>query len=122
MLTLKKLINWLPISQHNGPVLTAFSDFLKCCLAAMKHTSHLSFLNDPREQRKVLAKLPDHIVHDWRKQVMTCLDTNSNSNTPNSDEEHHPHFEMLCEFIQKEAKGVSNPFVSWDSVNNKVND
>ncbi len=78
----KKLMNWLPISPHNGPALTAFSDFLKCCLAAMKHTSYLSLLNDPREQRKMLAKLPEHIVDDWRKQVMIYLDTNSNNNTP----------------------------------------
>ncbi|XP_063878734.1 uncharacterized protein LOC135110395 [Scylla paramamosain] len=116
-----KLMNWLPISPHNGPALTAFSDFLKCCLAAMKHTSYLSFLNDPREQRKVLAKLPGHVVHDWRKQAMIYLDTNSN-NTSSSNEEHHPPFEMLCEFVQKEAKGASNPFLSWNSVSKEVND
>ena len=28
----KRLMNWPPILQHNGPALSAFSDFLRCCV------------------------------------------------------------------------------------------
>lgn len=106
----RKLTDWPPIPHDDGPALVAFSDFLQCCLTARKSTSLLSFLDDPREQRKLLIKLPYYIIKNWRDIVVHY--NPSNSNTPHSGKYHHPSFESLCNLIQLEAKKASNPFVS----------
>ena len=119
---IKRLMNWPPVLPRNGPALRAFSDFLRSCRVAMKHTSHLSFLDNPREQRKLLTKLPVNMADKWRTMVTDYIINKSNSSFPEMDEEYHPPFEMLNDFVLREAEGANNPFTSHDAINIEANE
>ena len=50
---------------RDGIGLRRFSDFLNQCQAAMVDMKGLEILNDNRENRKLLQKLPDWIISRW---------------------------------------------------------
>ena len=50
---------------RDGIGLRRFSDFLNQCQAAMVDMKGLEILNDSRENRKLLQKLPDWIISRW---------------------------------------------------------
>ena len=60
-----RLDSWPKIPSRDGEALRKFSDFLRQCETAMQITGSLSILNDSRENRKILAKLPDWLVSRW---------------------------------------------------------
>ena len=64
-----KLEAWPKMGTRDAKVLLRFSDFLKQCSAATAQFSSLSILNDCRENRKMLAKLPEWFVSRWNRLV-----------------------------------------------------
>ena len=64
-----KLEKWPKIASRDGVGLQKFADFLRQCYTAMQAIGNLDVLNDSRENRKILAKLPDWIVTRWGRTV-----------------------------------------------------
>ena len=60
-----KLENWPKIHSRDGIGLRRVGDFLKQCHTAMQSIGSLNILNDDRENRRLLAKLPDWLVTRW---------------------------------------------------------
>ena len=108
-------MKWPPILKGNSSALTAFSDFLQRCQAVKTHNVYLSFLDDPREQKKLLAKLPREIATKWIDKALQYIESKRGTNNSNSDEENPP-FKMPCDFIYKIANERSNPFLCLDEV------
>ena len=93
-----KLHEWPKIPPKDGPALRKFSDFLRQCLIAMSHVHELDILNDCRENRKLLEKLPDWLVQRWSRIV--------------ADSKRYPLFETFVKFLTKEADIACNPITS----------
>ena len=70
-----KLERWPRILPKDGTGLRKFADFLQQCQIAMQTTKSLSVLDDERENRKLLAKLPDWIVSRWGRTATKWKDT-----------------------------------------------
>ena len=66
-----KLEAWPKIHGREGNSLRRFSDYLNQCHAAMMDMKGLEILNDNRENRKLLQKLPDWVVNRWSRIVST---------------------------------------------------
>ena len=114
-----KLANWKPVPQDDGSALTAFSDFLRCCKAAKDHTSYLAFLDQAREIRKLLAKLPREIAKEWLDLAIEFRERSSHKGTgPNR----YPPFDVFCSFVQKAAMKASDPFFSLNAIAREVNE
>ena len=64
-----KLESWPKIPARDGKSLRAFSDFLRQCKTAMTHLADLRILDDSRENKKLLQKLPDWVVTRWSRIV-----------------------------------------------------
>ena len=60
-----RLDAWPKIPYRDGIALRRFPDFLRQCQTAMQSMNSLNILNDDRENRKMLAKLPDYLVTRW---------------------------------------------------------
>ena len=65
-----KLANWPKIQPRDSTELRKFSDFLKQCFTAMDSIKGLSCLDDDRENRKLLHKLPEWVVNRWNRIVV----------------------------------------------------
>ena len=106
-----KLERWPKISPRDGTGLRKFSDFLQQCQIAMQTISSLSVLNDDRENRKLLTKLPDWMVSRWGRVVSRW-------------KEERLQFPPYCEFVDfvaKEATIACDPVTSLQSLKG-VND
>ncbi|XP_060585528.1 uncharacterized protein LOC132741396 [Ruditapes philippinarum] len=101
-----KLESWPKIMPKDASGLLKFSDFMKQCLTAMNSVPSLSVLNDCRENRKLLSKLPDWLIGRWNRIAAT------------SQEEHKvfPSFKEFVNFVSKEARIASDPVTSVFSV------
>ena len=53
-----KLEKWQRINSRDGAALQRYADFLRQCHTAMQSIENLGVLNDERENRKILGKLP----------------------------------------------------------------
>jgi len=82
--------------------LRKYSDFLRQCQMAMTSIKGLEILNDCRENRKLLQKLPDWLVVRWSHVVAEKLT--------------FPDFKTFSEFIRKEADIACNPITNLDSI------
>ena len=60
-----KLVKWPKVAPRDGLALRKLADFLRQCTSAMKFMDCLNVLNDHRENRKILMKLPDWLVNRW---------------------------------------------------------
>ena len=94
-----KLYKWPLIKTGDGLGLRAFADYLQQCNMAMKTVDGLSILNDCRENRRLLTKLPDCLIQRWSRIV-------SNEGTS------YPPFSRFALFITKEADIMCNPMLS----------
>ena len=65
-----KLDAWPNITERDGSALRKFADFLRQCNTAMQTTKSLNILNDSRENKKLLCKLPDWLVTRWSRIVV----------------------------------------------------
>lgn len=64
-----KLDSWPKIPANDNTGLQKLSDFLQHCVVAMNEIPELSILNDNRENRKLVLKLPDWLVRRWSREV-----------------------------------------------------
>ena len=65
----KRLSEWPKIQPNEGTSLRKFSDFLLHCQSAMKEIKYLKVLKDPKENQKMLCKLPCHLAERWTREV-----------------------------------------------------
>ncbi|XP_063448067.1 uncharacterized protein LOC134727615 [Mytilus trossulus] len=105
-----RLDNWPKVPSRDNIALRKFSDFLKQCLSAMKTMGTLNALNDNRENRKLLSKLPDWVVTRWSRIVAKHKD----------DKREFPSFQMFVNFIEKEAIIANDPVTSIQSVRSET--
>ncbi|XP_030844157.1 uncharacterized protein LOC100890944 [Strongylocentrotus purpuratus] len=101
-----KLDSWPRISNRDGQGLRMLSDFVKQCCTAMTTIGNLAQLNDERENRKILAKLPDHLIVSWGRKVAHWKKTHGN----------FPSFHEFSDFIEEEANIACDPITSLYSV------
>ena len=90
-----KLECWPKIGSNDHKSLRKLADFLKQCLIAMSHIDDLKILNDCRENRKILQKLPEWVTRRWSRTIDTT--------------KKYPDFKQFVEFIAREADIVCNP-------------
>ena len=102
----EKLDNWPKIPPRDGFALRKFSDFLRQCETAMSITGGLRILNDDRENRKMLSKLPDWLVSRWGRKVSDWKEADRG----------FPPFSEFRNFIVKEANIACDPVTSLQSL------
>ena len=102
-----KLESWPKIGSGDGVGLRKFGDFLQQCLIASRSVKSLSILNDCRENRKMLMKLPDDIVYRWSRRLHGDQD--------------YPNFETFVHFISREADILCNPITNLNDFQNEQN-
>ena len=97
-----KIDTWPRIQSRDSQGLRKFTDFLRQCSIAMSTISNLRFLNDDRENRKLLQKCPEWLVNRWARTV--------------SDYKRHigsyPSFSDFVDFLEKEADIACEPVAS----------
>ncbi|XP_052071218.1 uncharacterized protein LOC127709652 [Mytilus californianus] len=105
-----RLDNWPKVLSRDNIALRKFSDFLKQCLSAMKTMGTLNALNDNRENRKLLSKLPDWVVTRWSRIVAKHKE----------DKREFPSFQTFVDFVEKEAIIANDPVTSIQSVRSET--
>lgn len=98
-----KLENWPKITGKGGDQLQRFADFLYQCVAAMESMPELSFLNDNRENRKLIQKLPDWLINRWARIIAYTK----------QDKGRYPTFTEFTEFIATEATIAAEPLTNF---------
>ena len=101
-----KLDRWPKIASRDGTALRKFADFLKQCTTAMGYMRCLDVLNDDRENRKLLGKLPDWLATGWSRYVY-------NWKTGNGC---FPPFAEFASFVSREANIACYPITSLQSL------
>ena len=101
-----KLEDWPKVQGRDGKGLRRFGDFLQQCKAAMAEMKGLEILNDTRENRKMLQKLPDWIVNRWTRLVAD----------KKKKESIFPLFSEFVKFIVDEATIACDPITSLGSL------
>ena len=101
-----KLEKWPRIASRDNKSLLKFADFLRQCHAAMDSIGSLKILDDDRENKKLISKLPDWIVTRWSRIVHQFKE----------DHKRFPPFKYFVDFICKEAKIASDPVTSLQSL------
>ena len=89
-----KLEKWQRINSRDGAALQRYADFLRQCHTAMRSIGNLSVLNDERENRKMLGKLPEWAITKWAGIV----------DQHRQDKGEFPHFKAFVEFITKQDR------------------
>ena len=117
----KKLYNWPKIQNNDGPALRKFSDFLEHCKAAMNSIAYLAILDDPQENKKLLAKLPYPLIERWNSIVhrSLCIDEEDDEgavSTTSGMTATYPSFARFCKFMKAEANKACNPISSYNAV------
>jgi hypothetical protein len=97
-----KLDTWPKISGRDTHGLQKFSDFLNQCSIAKQEMSGLQILDDNRENRKLLQKLPEWLVRRWSRIV-----ANEKKQTGR-----YPSFKTFSDFIAEEARIACEPCTS----------
>ncbi|XP_030834543.1 uncharacterized protein LOC115921321 [Strongylocentrotus purpuratus] len=99
-----KLDVWPKITSkdHNG--LQRFADFLQQCLVAKAEIVDLNILDDIREINRMVARLPDHIVHRWNRSVAQTK----------RERLCYPRFADFVSFIGNEADIANDPLLTVD--------
>lgn len=104
-----KLEAWPKIGSHDGKSLRSFGDFLKQCETAIKAIEGLRVLDDDRENRKMLKKMPDWLVTRWGRIVADFKEKSCK----------FPPFTQFVKFVTKEAKIACDPITSLQSLKSK---
>lgn len=103
-----RLEKWPKVSVRDGKGLQKFGDFLNQCQLAMQSNGGLSVLNDDRENRKLLLKLPDWLVPRWGRLVAKWKNEHGT----------FPPFKKFAEFVVEEATLACDPITSLYSLKN----
>ncbi len=104
-----KLDSWPRIVGNDGKGLQKFADYLQQCKFAMQTIDSLAVLNDDRENKKMLQKLPDWLVTRWARVVSTYKENNGI----------FPPFREFASFMKKEARIACDPVTSLQAVRPK---
>ena len=96
-----KIKHWPAIKPRDGEGLRCFSDFLQQCNTAQLSIADLRVLDDNRENKKMLQKLPEGIAHRWVRYVTTYTQKHGA----------FPKFSVFCRFVSKEAEIACNPLL-----------
>jgi hypothetical protein len=96
-----KIDQWPDIPPRDGEALRKLGDFLRQCRAAMKTgtNGNLAVLDNERENRKILRKLPDWLINRWNRTAYTYR----------QNFECHPPFHYFVTFIEQEAELACPP-------------
>lgn len=105
-----KIDQWPVIKPRDYDGLRKFSDFLNQCKTAQGTIEQLSILNDNRENKKMLAKLPEYITRKWVRYATTYSKAHGT----------FPKFAIFCKFMGKETEVLCNPLFQ-DLGGNKPN-
>ena len=95
-----KLQDWPKIQNKDAQGLRSFVDFLRQLEVGMMSLPSLKFLDDPRENRKILLKLPDWLVQRWRRIVNEWTVGKGN----------FPPFSCFVDLLYKESEIANEPF------------
>ena len=101
-----KLDAWPKIPPRDGKSLRRFSDFLRQCKVAITQIPELEILNDSRENKKLLQKLPDWVVNRWSRIVSMSR----------KEKGKFPSFAQFADFISEEASFACDPVTSFESL------
>ncbi|XP_038069094.1 uncharacterized protein LOC119738319 [Patiria miniata] len=101
-----KLDSWTKINSRDGTGLRRFADFLRQCEAAMQTIQSLKILNDERENRKLLTKIPEWLVARWSRKAAESKEI----------KKRFPPFSEFVSFITREANIACDPVTSLQSV------
>lgn len=101
-----KLDNWPKIQPRDSKGLQRFSDFLKQCHTAMSSIGSLGALDDDRENRKLLMKLPDWLSARWNRFAVKWKE----------ERNAFPPFKEFVIFVGREAKIACDPITSVQSL------
>ncbi|XP_063967807.1 uncharacterized protein LOC135157132 [Lytechinus pictus] len=97
-----KLDDWPKISPKDYLGLRRFGDFLHQCCTAARYVHHLHHLDDERENKKLMSKLPDWLITRWGRNVVKWR----------QDRGSFPPFSVFTEFIINEADIACDPITS----------
>ncbi|XP_038055961.1 uncharacterized protein LOC119727951 [Patiria miniata] len=97
-----KLESWPKISPRDGTGMRNLADFLGQCQVAMETIGSLQVLDDERENRKVLVKLPDWLINKWARKAVEFKEK----------QKKYPPFSDFVKFMQLEAKIACDPVTS----------
>ena len=97
-----KLDAWPKIGTRDSTGLRRFGDFLRQCCTAAKNVHHLHHLDDERENKKLMSKLPDWLVTRWGRTVVKWR----------QDRGSFPPFSVFADFINEEAVIACDPITS----------
>ena len=100
-----RLEKWPKLSGKDQVGLRKFSDFLRQCSLAIPTNPSLQILNDDRENRKLLGKLPEFLINRWARIVSEWREEKIS----------FPPFWRFAEFIKKEAKIANDPVLGGHS-------
>ena len=101
-----RLETWPKIAPKDSKGLRRFSDYLRQCQTAMERIGNLRQLDDERENRKILTKLPDWIVTKWSRKVYGYRMANGE----------FPSFRIFSSFIETESNIACDPITSIGSL------
>ena len=101
-----KLDRWPKITSKDSHGLRRFSDYLRQCCTAMKKVKHLHHLDDERENRKLLTKLPEWVINKWARCVSSWR----------SEQGRFPPFSVFAKFIEEESTIACDPVISLASL------
>ena len=101
-----KLDSWPKIASRDGIGLRQFADFLRQCETAMETIGSLQILNDDRENKKLLTKIPEWLITRWGRKVANWKE----------DYKIFPPFTEFVKFIVKEANIACDPVTSLQSL------
>ncbi|XP_064632522.1 uncharacterized protein LOC135490881 [Lineus longissimus] len=102
----EKLDSRPKIGSRDSKALRQYSDFLKQCKIAMMDIKGLEILNDPRENRKMLLKLPEWMIPRWGR-----IASKENATSGN-----FPPFKDFANFVAMEAEIACDPITSLGSL------
>ncbi|XP_055958550.1 uncharacterized protein LOC130013685 [Patella vulgata] len=108
-----KLESWPKIYPRDGLALRKFADFLRQCESGMNSIDSLKVLDDPRENKKLLIKLPDYLVNCWARIVHDYK----------QKYQQFPPFREFVKYLSREADIACDPVTScsYKSNSNRSN-
>ena len=101
-----KLEKWPKVTNNDSTGLRRLADFLEQCQMAMTTVDGLRILDDEREMRKVLVKLPDWLIARWGRRARDYREEYGR----------HPPFGTLTSFLQREADIACDPVTSLQAL------
>ncbi|XP_073671819.1 uncharacterized protein [Paramisgurnus dabryanus] len=101
-----QLYAWPCISSRDSVALRQYADFLRSCECAMSRNENLHVLNDPTENQKLVAKLPECLSQRWNRRATLYQ----------LEHGRFPNFNYFVTFLSMEASIACNPITSHQAI------